>query len=131
MVEVSHRSKTHHGAAKKLLPIGGDRGPCGRYVSAVPTNTQSTASGSGKTYDVVVVGAGHNGLTCAAFLAKAGKRVLVLEARDTVGGLVWTMEMANAPGFKVSPCSVEFVLPGVEPSIVDQLELHKHGPKRC
>jgi beta-carotene ketolase (CrtO type) len=94
---------------------------CGRYVADVGTSTQA------KTYDVVVVGGGHNGLTCAAFLAKAGKRVLVVEARDTVGGLVWTMEMPNAPGFKVSPCSVEFVLPGVKPSIVDQLELHKHG----
>jgi hypothetical protein len=103
-------------------------GEVGRYVADVVTNSQSTKSGSNaKTVDVVVVGGGHNGLTCAAFLAVAGKRVLVLEARDTVGGLVWTMDMPNAPGFKVSPCSVEFVLPGLKPSIVDQLELHKHG----
>lgn len=78
-------------------------------------------------YDAIVVGAGHNGLTCAAFLAKAGKRVLVLEARDVVGGLAWTMEMPNAPGYKVNPCSVEFLLTGVQPSVDQQLELHRYG----
>lgn len=78
-------------------------------------------------YDTIIVGAGHNGLTCAAYLAKAGKKVLVLEARDVVGGLAWTMEMPNAPGFKVNPCSAEFLLTGWEPSVDSQLELHKHG----
>lgn len=78
-------------------------------------------------HDVIVVGAGHNGLTCAAYLAKAGKSVLVLEARDVVGGLAWTMEMPNAPGYKVNPCSVEYLLTGVEPSVETELQLHKHG----
>jgi beta-carotene ketolase (CrtO type) len=78
-------------------------------------------------YDVIVVGAGHNGLTSAAYLAKAGKSVLVLEARDVVGGLAWTMEMPNAPGYKVNPCSVEFLLTGVEPSVDHELELEKYG----
>ena len=50
-------------------------------------------------YDVVVVGGGHNGLTCACYLAKAGKKVLVLEARDVVGGGCATKEVA-APGFR-------------------------------
>lgn len=51
----------------------------------------------------------------------------MLEARDVVGGLAWTMEMPNAPGFKVNPCSAEFLLTGWEPSVDSQLELHKHG----
>ncbi|NUS44048.1 MAG: NAD(P)/FAD-dependent oxidoreductase [Mycobacteriaceae bacterium] len=51
------------------------------------------------SYDVVVIGAGHNGLTCAAYLAKAGKKVLVLEARPVIGGGCATEEVA-APGFR-------------------------------
>jgi beta-carotene ketolase (CrtO type) len=78
-------------------------------------------------HDVIVVGGGHNGLTSAAYLAKGGKRVLVLEARDVVGGLAWTMEMPNAPGYFVNPCSVEFLLTGVQPSVDAQLELHRYG----
>jgi phytoene dehydrogenase-like protein len=50
-------------------------------------------------YDVLVIGAGHNGLTCAAYLAKAGQKVLVLEAREVVGGGCATKEVA-APGFR-------------------------------
>lgn len=80
-------------------------------------------------YDAIVVGAGHNGLTAAGYMAKAGKKVLVVEARDTVGGLAWTMEMPNAPGYHVNPCSVEFLLTGVQPSVESQLELDKHGLK--
>lgn len=85
-----------------------------------------TSSG---TYDAIIVGGGHNGLTCAAFLAKAGKRVLVLEARDVVGGLAWTREMTNAPGFQVNPCGVELLLTGFQPSVIDQLDLTKYGLK--
>lgn len=55
------------------------------------------------TYDIIVVGAGHNGLVCATQLAKAGKRVLVLEANDQVGGAAITREFA--PGYSVSACA--------------------------
>jgi phytoene dehydrogenase-like protein len=71
-------------------------------------------------YDVVVVGAGHNGLTCAGYLARAGLKVLVLERRDRVGGLCTEYEFM--PGFKASmPNS-----PGsLEPKVVSDLELKK------
>ena len=55
------------------------------------------------TYDAIVVGGGHNGLTTAAYLAKAGKKVLCLERRDLVGGAAVTEEIY--PGFKYSVCS--------------------------
>jgi len=51
-------------------------------------------------YDVIVIGAGHNGLVAAAYLAKAGRRVLVLERREVIGGEAATEEIF--PGFRVS-----------------------------
>ena len=90
----------------------------------IPYAVTQTSSGS---YDVIVVGGGHHGLTAAAFLAKAGKRVLVIEAREVVGGMCWTKEMDGAPGYQVNPCALEVLLLGAQPSIVDQLDLYKYG----
>jgi phytoene dehydrogenase-like protein len=56
-----------------------------------------------RRWDAIVVGAGHNGLTCAAYLARSGKRVLVLEARERVGGACTLDE--TWPGFRISPCA--------------------------
>ncbi|MEP4146479.1 MAG: NAD(P)/FAD-dependent oxidoreductase [Halioglobus sp.] len=75
-------------------------------------------------YDIVIIGAGHNGLACAAYLAKAGRKVLVLEANEQVGGLAATREFA--PGFRAS---VAQTLPQLNRELVDDLSLEKHGFK--
>src|SRR6185437_10548736 len=75
------------------------------------------------TYDVVIVGAGHNGLTCAAYLAMAGLRVKVLERRHIVGGAAVTEEFH--PGFRNSVASYTVSL--LHPRIIRDLRLHDHG----
>ncbi|MCA1584530.1 MAG: NAD(P)/FAD-dependent oxidoreductase, partial [Acidobacteria bacterium] len=74
-------------------------------------------------YDVIVIGAGHNGLTCAAYLAQAGRNVLVLERRHVVGGAAVTEEVF--PGFKFSVCS--YVVSLLRPEIIRELDLPRHG----
>ncbi|MBI3018364.1 MAG: NAD(P)/FAD-dependent oxidoreductase [Deltaproteobacteria bacterium] len=76
-------------------------------------------------YDVIVIGAGHNGLVTAAYLSKAGKRVLVLERRSVVGGACVTEEVI--PGFKISTTS--YVCSLLRPEIIHDLELKKFGFK--
>ncbi|MGE0221323.1 FAD-dependent oxidoreductase, partial [Mycolicibacterium sp.] len=65
-------------------------------------------------YDAIVIGAGHNGLVAANYLAKAGKKVLVLEARDVVGGACVTEELI--PGTKWSSCA--FIAGLLRPEII-------------
>src|ERR1051325_3288074 len=74
-------------------------------------------------YDAIIVGGGHNGLVTAAYLARAGRRVLVLERRELVGGCVVTEELW--PGFKVSTAS--YVNSLFRPEIIRDLELKRHG----
>jgi len=76
-------------------------------------------------YDVIIVGAGHNGLTCAAYLAMAGLSVKVLERRSVVGGAAVTEEFH--PGFRNSVAAYTVSL--LNPKIIRDLRLHAHGLK--
>jgi phytoene dehydrogenase-like protein len=76
-----------------------------------------------KKYDCVVIGAGHNGLICAAYLAKAGKSVCVLERRPIIGGCTATEELW--PGYKVSTAS--YVVSLLLPEIIRDLKLKENG----
>src|SRR5438270_2263860 len=83
----------------------------------------ATSNGTKSKYDVIVIGGGHNGLTNAAYLARAGKKVLVLERRHVLGGAAVTEEVF--PGFKFSVCS--YVVSLLRPEIIRDLDLPRHG----
>jgi phytoene dehydrogenase-like protein len=78
---------------------------------------------SHRSYDVVIIGGGHNALVAAAYLSRAGRRVCVLERRPLLGGAAVTEEVI--PGFKFSRASYVYSL--FRPQIVADLELHRHG----
>jgi phytoene dehydrogenase-like protein len=76
-------------------------------------------------YDAIVIGAGHNGLVCAFYLARAGLKVLVLERRGVVGGAAVTEEFY--PGFRNSVASYSVSL--LNPKVIADMDLHGHGLK--
>jgi len=74
-------------------------------------------------YDAIIIGAGHNGLTAAGYLAGKGKSVLILERRDVIGGAALTTEFA--PGFRNSEFS--YVVSLLDPEVIRDLRLDEHG----
>src|SRR5438067_6437862 len=76
-------------------------------------------------WDAIIVGAGHNGLTCAAYLARAGRRVLVLETRERIGGACTIEE--PWPGVRMSPCA--YLAGLLHPLVIEELKLAERGDR--
>ena len=87
---------------------------CGRYASGFAMTTK---------YDAIIVGGGHNGLTCGAYLARAGLKTLVLERRHILGGAAVTEEFS--PGFRAPTYS--YILGSLSPRTIADLDLHRFG----
>ncbi len=100
------------------FPVLSARGSLG--VIGLPMPVRELAA---RPWDVIVVGAGHNGLACAAYLARAGQRVLVLEARERVGGACTLEE--PWPGFRVSPCA--YLCGLLHPLVIEELDFPAWG----
>jgi phytoene dehydrogenase-like protein len=80
-----------------------------------------------RAWDAVVVGGGHNGLTAAAYLARAGRSVLVLERRERLGGACTLEQPFDDPGYLVSPCA--YVVGLLDQTVIDELGLERYGYK--
>src|SRR5262245_36284230 len=105
-----------------MIPTGGGFRPAGETMGLMEPAASIRELASAR-WDAVVVGAGHNGLTCAAYLARAGRRVLVLEARPRVGGACTLQEVW--PGTRMSPCA--YLVGLLHPLVIRELGLAEHG----
>src|SRR5580704_5995821 len=94
-----------------------------RFWTSIVTGSQDQMPNPKSIYDAIVIGAGHNGLTAAAYLARAGLSSLVLERRDIVGGCCVTEEIA--PGCRVSTTS--YIASMLRPEVISELGLADHG----
>ncbi len=94
-----------------------------RFKTPIVTISHSKERGANFIYDAIVIGAGHNGLTAAAYLARAGLSTLVLERREIVGGCCVTEEIAR--GCRVSTTS--YIASMLRPEVISDLRLADHG----
>ena len=78
-----------------------------------------------RDWDVIVVGGGHNGLTAAAYLARAGRRVLVLERREQLGGACTLERPFSDQRYVISPCA--YVVGLLDPVVISELGLERRG----
>src|SRR5262245_27369412 len=95
----------------------------GRAMQDKPNGRMTADITRGKSYDAIIIGAGHNGLVCANYLARAGLTVLILERRDVVGGAAVTEEIA--PGFRASIFS--YLMSLLHPRIIRDFDMAAHG----
>jgi phytoene dehydrogenase-like protein len=105
-----------------MIPTRGGSRPAAATLGVLesPASIRELAS---SRWDSIIVGAGHNGLTCAAYLARAGRRVLVLEARARVGGACTLHEVW--PGTRISPCA--YLVGLLHPRVIGELGMAEHG----
>ncbi len=102
---------------------GGSRTSSGKVGLPAPGRRSSAST----TWDAVIVGGGHNGLAAAAYLAKAGKSVLVLERRDQLGGACTLERPFDDERYTVSPCA--YVVGLLDQRVINELDLVRHGYK--
>ncbi len=120
-----------HTQEPRATPAGLAVGMCGDRTSTafvaswhrVFVIVTSVGYHSPRMYDCIVLGGGHNGLVYAAYMARAGRKVLVLERRHVLGGAAVTEEVF--PGFRFSVCS--YVVSLLRPEIIRELDLPRHG----
>src|SRR5262245_41643890 len=94
---------------------------------ATPTDVRRKTGPGERQADVLVIGAGHNGLVAACYLAKAGLDVQVLEANDWIGGCTSSAHhVQGAPDHLINPCAQDFCLIRLS-SVVRDLELERYG----
>lgn len=81
-----------------------------------------------ESYDIIIIGAGHNALVCTAYLLKSGYSVLLLEKNSIPGGACTTEELlpGAAPGFKFNPCAIDHIFIHLGP-IIQELALDQYG----
>jgi beta-carotene ketolase (CrtO type) len=92
-----------------------------KLIKALPSHKSHLCS----EYDAIVIGAGHNGLTCACYLAKAGLKVLVIEQYKSIGGMTITEEV-TLPGFRSDVHAFGYQLANLSP-VPDELNLSEYG----